>query len=344
HARALSTFLTGAQARKTDGANIRSGVSIDQVAAAAVGKYTRLPSLEIGCDRGAQSGNCDSGYSCSYSTNISWKSESTPMAKEIDPRLVYERLVASGSEAEKTVGLAERLKRRKSVLDYVMADAKSLHGRFSGSDRRKVDEYLTSVREIEQRIESAENVKSRKMPAFQAPGGVPNDYRDHIRLMGDLMVLAFQSDLTRICTYVLANDGSNRTFPNVEVTDAHHELSHHGKDAKKLDKIQRIDQFYIEQFAYILEKMKNTVEGDGSLLDQSMVVFGSGISDGDRHNHDDLPVLMAGKAGGALKTGLHVRYAQKTPMCNLYVSMLRMMGASVDRHGDSKGPLKLPTV
>ena len=341
HARAASAFLTGVQPFKTFGSNIKSGVSVDQVAAERVGRRTRLPSLEIGCDRGPQAGNCDSGYSCVYSANISWKSESVPMAKEIDPRAVFERLFGGGSVDENAEARARRERYRRSVLDFVLDDTRRLKRRLGPGDERKLDEYLAAVREIELRIERVEKEEARQagVAGHPRPAGIPRDYHEHIRLMCDLLALAFQGDLTRVSTFMLANEGSNRSYPFIEVRDGHHDLSHHGGDREKQSKIARINLFHVEHLAYLLGKLKSVPEGDGTLLDHSMIVYGSGISDGNAHNHDELPVLLAGRGSGTLATGRHLRYRRNTPLNNLYLSLLDRVDASADTLGDSTGRL-----
>lgn len=339
HARALATFLTGCQARKTDGADIRAGVSVDQLAAWEAGKFTRFPSLEIGCDPAAVSGSCDSGYSCAYSSNIAWKSESQPVPKEVDPRLVFERLFSNGRSGESEAARERREKYSKSVLDFVADDAKRLSSKISGTDRRKLDEYMTAVREVEQRVAKSALMKDMPEVAAKKPAGVPSDYAEHIRLLGDLMVLAFQTDTTRVSTFVFANEGSNRSYGFIGVPDGHHDLSHHESKEEKLEKIRKINRFHVEQFAYIVGRMKEIKEGEGTLLDNSMIVYGSGIGDGNRHNHDDLPVVMAGRAGGSIDTGRHIKYENGTPMTNLYLSMLDRMHAEVESLGDSSGRL-----
>lgn len=339
HARSSATFLTACQARKTDGADIRVGMSIDQVAAAKLGEQTRLPSLELGCDQGKTSGNCDSGYSCAYSFNISWKTPALPMPPEVNPRLVFERLF-TGPGGKRTALDARRARQNKSVLDFVLDDANRLQGSLGTTDRRKLDEYLTSVRELEQRIEAAEKFALAVAPTAEKPNGIPKDFEAHVRLMFDLMTLAFQTDTTRIATFMVAHDGSNRSYRNLGVSEGHHEISHHGNSKHKLEMIAKINRFHIEQFAYFLQKLKGTREGQGSLLDQCMIVYGSGISDGDRHNHDNLPILLAGRGGGAFKTGRHVRYPRNTPMANLFLSMMENAGAPIERHGDSSGLLQ----
>ena len=338
HARANATFLTGMQARKTSGADIRAGISVDQVAANAVGQLTRLPSLELSCDEARRAGNCDSGYSCSYQFNLAWKSESSPLSPERDPRLAFERLFGGPNASEAAAARAKRDFFNKSVLDFVMDDAKTLQKHLGRTDRQKLDEYMTSIRDIERRIGSA-NDAARKLPDYRKPTGIPDSYAEHIRLMFDLMWLAFQTDSTRIATFLLAHDGSNRTFPDIGVPDQHHGISHHQRDPNKLEKIAKIDEFYSVQLAYFLEKLKATKEGNGTLLDNSMIVFGGGISDPDRHSHDNLPVILAGGGSGKLKPGRHVRLNGETPMCNLYLSLLDRMGVKEQRFGDSTGRL-----
>jgi hypothetical protein len=339
HARALGSFLTGTHPRKTDGANIKAGISVDQVAAKQVGYATKLPSLELGIDRGAQAGNCDSGYSCAYSSNIAWRSESTPVPKEVDPRLAFERLFAVPSVAETAAARARRERYRKSVLDFVLDDAQALQGRLGHNDRRKLDEYLTSLREVEQRIARFQGNPGAQPDTVSKPAGIPSDLQEHIRLMCDLLVLAFQTDTTRIATFMLANEGSNRSYAFLGFADGHHDLSHHGDDAQKQDKIRQINTFHTNQLAYLLEKLNAVREGEKTLLDHCMIVYGSGISDGNRHNHDDLPILVAGRANGTIRTGRHVKFEKETPLNNLFLEMLDRMGAPVDSLGDSTGRL-----
>ncbi len=338
HARAMASFLTGRQARKTDGADIRIGISADQVAAEKIGGATRFGSLEIGCEGGKNAGNCDSGYSCAYSSNLSWRGESLPMSKEINPKLVFDRLFSTTVKGDGDQ--ARRDRHKQSVLDFVAEDAKSLQANLGANDQRKLDEYLTGVRELELRIAKAPPAVDLGANKLNRPTGVPKDYKDHVRLMGDLLALAFQADLTRVATFVFANDGSNRSYKDdLGFGEGHHDLSHHQRKAEKLEKIQKINTFHIEQVAYLLWKLKSVKEGDGTLLDHCMIVYGAGISDGNAHNHDNLPILLAGKGGGSIKPGRHVRYPKETPLTNLYVSMLDRFGAKVDSFGDSTGAL-----
>jgi hypothetical protein len=342
HARSASVWLTGVHPLKTAGADISVGISADQLAAQKVGNKTRFASLEIGCERGAQAGNCDSGYSCAYSSSISWRSATTPVAKEVDPRAVFERLFSNGDPNESEESRARRNRYHKSILDFVMEDASSLKSKLGSHDKRKLDEYFEGVREIEQRIERAEKFKGQAgVSGVQAPKGMPSDYAEHIRLMGDMMVLAFQADLTRISTFMYANEGSNRSYKLIEVPEGHHDLSHHGNDPEKQEKLKKINHFHTLQTAYILEKMDSIQEAGGTMLDNSMIVYGGGISDGDRHNHDDLPIVLFGSGAGSFKTGRHVKYANETPMNNLFLSMLDRMGVHAETLGDSTGRLQM---
>lgn len=335
HARALAAFLTGAQPRKTDGTDIRAGISVDQVAASRIGDKTRLASLEIGCEQGAMAGNCDSGYSCVYSSTISWRSATQPLPKEVNPKLAFERLFAAAGDKDRVA----RDARRKSVLDFVRDDSKDLAGKLGVNDVRKLDEYFSAIRDIELRIERAEKLPPVNAPNYPTPVGIPASYDEHLRLMCDIMVLAFQADVTRVITCVFANEGSNKPYPFIDVPEGHHDLSHHGNDAAKKEKIRKINLFHMKQLAYLLEKLNQTPEGDGTLLDHAMIAYGSGNSDGNAHNHDDLPILLAGGGCGTLKTGRHLRYAKETPLNNLWLAMLNRMEIDIAQLGDSTGEL-----
>lgn len=339
HARALSCFLTGMHPFKTGGANIKVGTSVDQVAAQHVGRSTMFPSLELGCEPGAQAGACDTGYSCAYSSNISWRTESAPAPKEVNPRLVFDRLFSRGSREEVAANRARRDRRRKSILDFVADDARRLRGRLGASDNRKVEEYLASIRELEQRVARASEPAPEVPEDFPTPAGIPKDYAEHIALMADLMLLAFQTDVTRVSTFVLANEGSNRSYRFLDVPEGHHDLSHHGGKKEKHEKLKTINTFHVTQLARFLAKLKATPEGEGNLLDQSMIVYGSGIGDGNRHNHNDLPIILAGRGGGTIKPGRHVKYPKNTPLNNLFLSLLDRLGVHPETFGDSKGRL-----
>lgn len=338
HARAMASFLTGTHPKKTHGADIKAGVSADQVAAQKIGNQTRYASLELGCDAGASTGACDTGYSCAYSHNAAWKTESQPVAKEVNPRLVFERLFTDGPPGETKEAKARRLRYRMSVLDFVLDEATSLKKRLGTNDQRKLDEYLTTVRELETRIARSEK-SSGAAKGMSKPSGIPEDYAEHIRLMYDLLALAFQADLTRVATFVHADEGSNRSYAFIGVPEGHHDLSHHAGDKEKQAKISKINQFHANHLAYFLTKLRETPEGDGNLLDHAMVAYGSAIGDGNRHNHDDLPILLAGRGCGTLSPGRHIRYEKETPLNNLWLSMLDRLGAHADRLGDGNGML-----
>src|SRR5436190_4589988 len=339
HARSSASLLTGAHPVKTSGANIRVGQSVDQAAAERVGHLTRLPSLEIGIERGRDAGSCDSGYSCAYSNSISWKDATTPMAKEIKPRLVFERLFGNNIAASSS---SRRSRVRQSVLDLVSEQASDLKSRLGQADQQKIDQYFTSVRDIEQRISRAGQKREEPVaaPEFATPEETPDDVQEHIRLMYDLMALAFQTDTTRVITFMAANEGSNRPYRMVGVNNGHHELSHHRSDPEKMEQLRKIDLFLVGEFARFLKNLKDTPEGAGSLLDNCMVMYGSGLSDGNRHRHDDLPIIVAGRGGGTIKSGRHVVVQDGAPLNNLFLSMLDRLGASVASLGDSTGRLK----
>ena len=336
HARAAASFLTGIHPRKTAGADIHAGVSVDQMAARKIGSATRFASLELGIEDGRQVGNCDSGYSCAYSNNISWRSETTPNPPEINPRAVFERLFGNADEDPATRAKRERY--NKSILDFVSEDTQKLKGALGPTDRRKLDEYLVAVREIEKRIEAAER-EALAAPAMGKPDGIPVDFTEHVHLMFDLMAVAFQADLTRVMTFMMAREGSTRTYREIGISDGHHPLTHHRNQEDMVEKVRKINRFHVEQFSYFLGKLKSIPDGDGTLLDHCMVTYGSGIADGNRHTHHDLPVLVAGRLEG-FRPGRHLRYPQETPMANLYLTMLDCMGVETEKLGDSNGKLE----
>jgi hypothetical protein len=340
HARATATILTGARPHKTAGADIRVGVSVDQLAARHLGRSTRFPSLELSCDSARRSGSCDSGYSCAYSFNMSWRTENQPASPESNPRAVFERLFGEGTAAERAANLAARQRGRRSVLDFVLEESRSLRGTLAAADRRKLDEYFSGVREIERHVADFDRFPIPEVEDLPLPDRPPASYGEHIRLMADLLVLAFRTDSTRIATFMLAHDGSNRSFPELGVGDGHHSLSHHQGKEEWIAKLATIDRFYAEQLAYLLSRLAETREADGrSLLSNAMVVYASGLSDGNRHRHDDLPVILAGAAGGRLAAGRHLRLPAERPMADLYLTMLDILGVREDRFGDSTGRL-----
>jgi hypothetical protein len=335
HARSAASFLTAARPVKTSG-NIRVGVSVDQIAATALMGKTRLPSIELGLDPSRNAGSCDSGYSCAYSSNISWRSESQPMPKEITPRMAFERMFGTGDSTQRR----DRDFVRQSILDVVAGDASRIMKKVGHTDKRKIDEYFSSVREIEQRIQRAEDQDAEALPDIEVPFGRIEAFREHVRLMYNLMVIGFQTDTTRVATLMLDSAAGSRRYTEIGVKEAHHEMSHHRNRKDTMAKIQKIDQYLVEQLAYFLQKLDSTVDASGnSLLDQSMVLYGSGISDGNRHDHGDLPILMAGGAGGQFKTGRLITPKSERPMANLFLSMLDAMGTPADSIGDSSGRL-----
>jgi hypothetical protein len=335
HARGGGTFLTGVRLKKS-ASDLRAGISIDQVMAEQVGHLTRFPSLELTCDAVRKSGACDSGYACAYQFNISWSSDTTPMTPEANPRLVFERLFGAGAPGERKANLERRRQEQRSVLDFVMVDARSMQRRLDPHDRSKLDQYLTGVREIESRIENAERFGDVPDPAVETPPGVPTDYTEYVQLMYDMLVLAFQTDSTRVATLLVAHDGSNRSFDHIGISEGHHELTHHQNRADWIEKVADIDRWYVVQFARFLEKLEAVQDFDGnSLLHNSMIVYGSGNADGNRHTHSNLPILLAGQGGGTLNAGRYVKHGSK-PTSNMFLSLADRMGMSdLPRFGDS---------
>jgi Protein of unknown function (DUF1552) len=339
HARGNGTFLTGVRLKKS-ATDIRAGISIDQVLARQVGHLTRFPSLELACDSGRKSGACDSGYSCAYQYNLSWSSPTTPMPPEANPRLAFERLFGTGKPGQRRANLQRRRQEQRSILDFALEDARSMQHRLGSEDARKLDQYLGGVREIESRIEKSERFGEVRDPQVEAPQGVPLDYAEYVQLMFDMLVLAFQTDSTRVATLMIAHDGSNRSFDHIGISEGHHDLTHHQNRPDWVEKVTDIDLWYVRQFARFLEKLRATKDVDGqSLLQNSMIVYGSGNSDGNRHTHDNLPVVLAGGGGGTLTPGRYVKHGSK-PLTNLYLSMADRLGLrDVDRFGDSDGRL-----
>jgi len=340
HARASGTFLTGVRVKKTAGSDIHAGISIDQAIASKVGHLTRYPSLELTCDAVRKSGNCDSGYSCAYQYNLSWRSPTTPVAPEPNPRLLFERLFGAGNHGERIESIRRRQQEQTSILDFVLDEAHSLERQLTYRDKQKLDEYLVSVREIEERIQKAERFGKPIDPAMPTPDGIPAGFEDYVQIMFDMMVVAFQTDSTRIATFLLANEGSNRPFPEIGIAEGHHSLTHHMNKQDMIDKVAQIDLWYMKQFARFLERMEQINDVDGnSLLHNSMIVYGSGNADGNRHTHTNLPVLLAGAGGGALTPGRFAKFGS-VPMSNLLLGVAARMGArDVDRLGDSTGRL-----
>ena len=336
HARAGATFLTAARPLKTSG-RIRLGISVDQVAALDLVDQTKLPSIELGLVGSRNAGSCDSGYSCAYSSNISWKSESQPMPKETVPRLAFERMFGTEDSASRR----ETNRVRQSILDVVRDDARRLIKQLGKSDSQKMEEYFSSVRDIERRIERVDREDASAMPDLEVPFGRVEAFREHARLMYDLMVVGFQTDTTRVASLMLDNAGGNRRYTEIGVKDDHHGMSHHRDKPELVSNLQKIDRYLAEQFAYFLDKLESTSDGDSTLLDQSMVLYGSGISDGNRHDHGNLPIVLAGSAGGQIETGRLLEAGTECPMANLFLSMLDFMGTPAESIGDSTGRLSI---
>ncbi len=335
HARAGASWLTGAHPRKTEGADLQSGVSFDQVLARHFAAQTRLPSLELGLEDVRLVGGCDSGYSCAYSNTVSWSSPTTPIPYEPNPRAVFERLFGDG-ETTDPAARAARAREDASILDFVAGRARSLALNLGTEDRRKMSDYLDSVRETERRIQQAEaSNRVNKLPAMDRPSGIPPTFEEHIQLMFDLVALAFHADLTRVVTLMYGREGGNRTYRSIGVPEAHHGLSHHMTDPAKMAKLQKIDQYHVEMLAAFLSRLN----GYASLLDETTVVYGSSLSDSNRHLHDNLPVLVLGGGGGQLHPARHVAYPARTPMTNLYVALAGQMGLPLETFGDSNGSL-----
>jgi hypothetical protein len=341
HARSGACFLTGAHPRKTAGGDIEAGVSVDQVAAAHLKGSTRLDSLELGGEPGMTAGNCDSGYSCAYSANISWRGPHSPNGKEHDPRRVFERLFRDGPSGESAQARSRRVALRKSILDAMRGPLSQLTATVGTHDRQKLDEYLEGVRAVERRIEFAERAATEPQDTvgMAPPKGIPKDYTEHLHLLADLAVVALQTDQTRIVTFMLANEGSNRPYPMAGVKEGHHDVSHHGGDQDKLQKFAAINKYHTEQFAYLLQRLRAADDAGSPLLDRTMVVYGGAIADGNKHNHDDLPLVFAGGSALGIQHSGTRAWAPGTPLCNLYLSMLARTGVPADRFGDSTGAL-----
>lgn len=338
HARSVASFLTGAHPKKTHGSDIRNGISVDQIAAEKIGRLTKLKSLELGTEGSSTGGRCDSGYSCLYTSNVSWRTDTSPIPKEIDPLAVFERLFGTDDRAENI----KRDGKRKSLLDFVHGEAKSLSKILGSQDRRKLDEYLYAVRDIERRLEHTEKLtdSDEDVSNFPRPAGVPRDYGEHVKLLLDMMVLAFQTDSTRVCSFMYANAGSNRSYRNLSIRDGHHSISHHGKSRSKQAKISKINTYHMTLASHFLKRLDSIQEGNRTLLDNSLILYGSGIADGNSHHHENLPIAVFGSGGGSVKTGRFIRQRVGTPLTNLHRSMLEKVGAKVDSFSDSNGTIQ----
>jgi hypothetical protein len=335
HATSNAAFLSAAKAKWTESTDYYLGTTVDQIAAKQIGQQTLLPSLELSMDLLQTVGQCDNGYACVYQNNLSWSSPTTPLPAEAHPRIVFERLFGEGGTA------ADRraaLQRRASLLDWVRDDITRLQRTLGPEDRSRVSQYLDTVREVERRIQKAEaQAQDAPLPDLDRPVGVPAAYADHARLMFDLQVLALQGDVTRVITFQLARETSNRTYPEIGVPDPHHPLTHHGNDPEKIARMAKINAFHVSLFASFLEKLKTTAEGDGSLLDHSLYLYGSGMGNPNVHDHVNLPILVAGGGGTGMKGARHIRYAEPTPLANLHLTLLERVGVRLDAFADSKG-------
>ncbi|QDV35466.1 DUF1552 domain-containing protein [Tautonia plasticadhaerens] len=335
HATSNASFLSAARAKRTESTDYELATTVDQVAARQIGQQTRLPSLELSMDLLATVGQCDNGYACVYQNSLSWSSPTTPLPAEAHPRIVFERLFGEGGSAEDR---RAALKKRASLLDSVTGEITRLRSTLGPEDRARVDRYLDSVREVERRIQKAEiDSKDDTLPDLDRPDGVPASYAEHARLMFDLQALALQGDVTRVITFQLARETSNRTYPEIGVPDPHHPLTHHGNDPEKIAKVAKINQFHVSLFAEFLARLAATPEGDGSLLDHSLYLYGSGMGNPNVHDHANLPILVAGGAAGKMGGNRHIRYAEPTPLANLHLTLLDKVGVRLDSFADSRG-------
>ena len=337
HGRCCGGYLTATHVKKTEGADITAGVSMDQVVAKQFGEKTQIPSIEVGLEPPSLVGSCDSGYSCAYTNTLSWSNASTPLPVTINPREVFERLFGDGDSLDAKSRLAQ-LRRQASILDFVAQDAKRLSTKMSAGDKHKLDEYLTSVRDIEKRIQKVEQggAEATALPAYARPSGVPDKFEDYSHMMIDLQVLAMQADITRVSSFMVGREVSGRSYPEIGVPDAHHPLSHHGHDPEKIAKLTKINTLHMEQVAYYLKRMSETKEGEGNLLDNTLVMAGASLADPNNHDHRDLPVLVA---GGLMKGNRHIIAPKDTPMANLMLSMMDALGVECHSIGDSSGRL-----
>jgi len=337
HGRCCGSYLTGIQVKKTT-TDIKASVSCDQLVANQIGKQTRFASLEIGLEDARQSGDCDSGYSCAYTNNLAWRSETQPLPPVLDPRQLFERLFGDGIALSPEARLRQS-KYRRSILDFVIGDTQKIQTALGPTDRRKLDEYLSSIREVERQLEKAEKDNAQIDPHMEKPYGTPADFAEHFRLMTDMMTIALQADLTRVMTFLVTHEGTSRAYRELGISDGHHPLTHHRNQEDMMEKVAQINEYHIQQFAKWIGKLKEAKEGDGSLLDHTMIVYGAGLSDGNRHLHEDLPTVIVGKANGTIKPGRRVVYRRETPMCNLFLSMMDRMGVHMDHFGDATGHL-----
>jgi len=337
HGRCSGSYLTGIQVRKTT-IDIKASISCDQIIANKIGHETRFPSLELGMDDSRQAGDCDSGYSCAYTNNLAWRSETQPLPPILDPRVLFERLFGTGVHLtpEET---ARRAKYRRSILDFVTADTKKLQSTLGPTDNRKLDEYLSSIREVERQLIKAESESIQIDPGMDKPYGVPPDFGEHFKLMSDMMTIAFQADLTRMVTFMMTREGTSRAYREIGIPDGHHPCTHHQGKPELMEKVTQINEYHTKQLAGWLQNLKSIKEGDSNLLDNSMIVYGAGLSDGNRHLHEDLPTLLIGRGGNYFKPGRRIIFRKETPMSNFHLTLMDRMGVHVDQFGDASGPL-----
>jgi hypothetical protein len=336
HARSAGTFLTGVPFKLTSGADVYGSISMDQIAAKQLSKETQLASLELGIESNAMLGSCDGGASCAYTNTIAWSSETTPLPIENDPRAVFERLFGTSGSTDRVARLA-RIEQDRSILDFVGQQINSLQRRIGPGDKVRVTEYFDSVRDVERRIQMAEQQNSRELPVVDQPIGIPADYAQHAKLMMDMLALAYQTDLTRVSTFMLAKEVSGRSYPEIGVADSHHPVSHHQDEPAKLERLHKINEYHLRQFAYLVDKLSKLPEGDGSMLDHTLFLYGTGISDSNTHFHDDLPIALVGGKAAGIRGGRYIRYPKGTPLTNLHVTILQNMGVPVEQIGDSTG-------
>jgi len=342
HGRCSGSYLTGIQVKKTT-IDIKAGVSCDQIVARHIGDKTRFPSLEVGMEDARQAGDCDSGYSCAYTNNLAWKSETQPLPPILDPRVLFERLFGNGRILS-PAARARQSDYRRSILDFVNEDTRRLEANLGPTDKRKLDEYLSSIREVERQIDKAEKTNAQIDPHMEKPYGIPADFAEHFKLMTDMITIAFQADLTRVVTFLMTREGTSRPYRELDIADGHHPCTHHQGKPDLIEKVTKINAYHVQQMAGWVEKLKSIKEGDSTLLDNSMLVYGAGLSDGNRHLHEDLPTLIAGKGGNTIKTGRRVVYRKETPMCNLHLSMMERMGVHMEHFGDATGQVNLAEI
>ena len=342
HGRCCGGYLAGVQPRKTM-VDIKAGISCDQIVANDIGRQTRFPSLEVGLEDARQAGDCDSGYSCAYTNNLAWRGDAQPLPPLLDPRALFERLFGNGANLTPEQKRLQT-KQRRSILDFVTGDTKALQANLGPTDKRKLDEYLSSIRDIERQLAKAEHDNAQVNPGMDKPYGVPADFAEHFKLMTDMMTVAFQADLTRVMTFLVSREGSSRAYREIGIADGHHPLTHHQNKPDMMEKVAQINVYQITQFAAWMEKLKSIREGDGTLLDNAMIVYGAGLSDGNRHTHEDLPTIMVGRGGkglnGGIKTGRRIVYRKETPMSNLFLTMMDRMGTKVEHFGDATGRIE----